>query len=291
MSSRYSSPRGSTASDDAAYNGRMALDEVVAKLNDLDSNDGVPPRSRSGSKNGLVVNRLPFLSALFATNRSQYSDSILTDEEDRNQEDNPMLDIFLWRFPFVSAVWFVVSQVFCFLLFSGFSLVTLLAVLGLWQILTNFIASRLIPFGQKRGLINPELKIHNELRKHLFFNPTLVARAAGVIYEILDVVFGMWKITVMDANLGSVLVAFRILFVVFIRAFSVHTTLWLVVLAFFTIPVSYQGQKAVADLFADGVDFRKTTWKKSITAWAAERHENNTLKQLAATHIARWFGE
>ena len=96
--------RESTAdSEEAALsNGRRTLEEVAARLNDLDGAE----RGRAGlGKRGLIsVDRFPFLTNLFNYRISNFG--IVVDEEDANQEDNPIADVFLWRFPLVSMIWF-----------------------------------------------------------------------------------------------------------------------------------------------------------------------------------------
>src|SRR5947207_3229107 len=70
----------------ALSNGRKTLEEVAARLNDLEGE-----REAMEGKRGLIsVSRFPFLSNLF----NYRSAEIVVDEEDANQEDNPIADIF-----------------------------------------------------------------------------------------------------------------------------------------------------------------------------------------------------
>ncbi|KAH9252089.1 hypothetical protein BASA81_010071 [Batrachochytrium salamandrivorans] len=294
-----SSPRGSTASDEASFNGRMALEEVVQKLNDLDHNDPLRRASSSSistssssssmGKSGLGT-RLPFLSALFATNRSSYSNSILTDEEDRNQEDNPWLDIFLWRFPLVSTTWFIVSQLLFFCLSNGLSMVTMWAVFALWQVLMDTMICVLVPKMQRQGLVNAEVDIHQVLRRNLFFSESSVKRGAGVFYELADLVVGLWRVTISDANLVVVLLDLR-LGVLLLMCFcmSITTTLRVIILALFTIPISYQAQKPVADLVADGIQQQRAR----LGVWLAQIAQRDATTPLAKLNklLASKLGE
>lgn len=290
-----SSPRGSTASDEASFNGRMALEEVVQKLNDLDHNDplrrpsssSVSSSSSSSSsmgKSGLGT-RLPFLSALFATNRG--SNSILTDEEDRNQEDNPWLDIFLWRFPLVSSTWFIVSQLLFFCLSNGLSMVTVWAVFGLWQVFMDTLICVLVPKMQRHGLVNAEVDVQQVLRRNLFFSESSVKRGAGVFYELADLAVGLWRVTISDANLVVVLLDLRLgLLLLMCFCMSMTTLLRVIILALFTIPISYQAQKPVADLVADGIQQQRARLK----AWLAQVAQRDAAAPLAKL-LASKLGE
>jgi hypothetical protein len=198
-------PTGSTASEDldaAIASGRLTLEEVVNQLNDV---DGASRRVRSTGENGVLITaRLPFLSSLFPSNRGLRYRGVIVDEEDFDQDNNPISDIFLWRFPLVSLIWFLTLQLVYFLhVFANYSLFTIVWVLALWQLILDFGLSRILPVLQRRGLVPKELDIQDSIRKYTFFNPELVKRVGSVTYEIADFAIGMWQFTVLEASLVS----------------------------------------------------------------------------------------
>ena len=134
----------------------------------------------------------------------------------------------------------------------------------MWQLLFDFTLHKVVPIMQNKGLIKPEINIRAEIRRHTFFNSSLNRRVAGVVYEIADLTIGMWKITVMEANLGRIFVAIRFLFFVFLRSMSVTTTMYLVIMAFFTIPISYRGHRGFVDVVSDGLEFKKSNLRASL---------------------------
>jgi hypothetical protein len=249
--STRSSRTGSLDSEEAALiNGRKTLAEVAARLNDLDG-DGDEKRVVEGGRGLISVDRFPFLSSLF--NFRSINHGIVVDEEDASQEDNPFADIFLWRFPLVSVVWFAILQVMFFLcVFCDYSLLTIGSFLLLWQLLVDFLMAKLVPHAQKLGLFSDDIDIKDVLRKNTFFNSRLNKRAASTTHELADMAIGIWRVTVFEANMSRVLVVTRFVIFVFFRSFSVATTLWLFLMILFTIPVSYSKNQVFAEAVADG---------------------------------------
>ena len=233
--------------DVALYNGSKTLEEVVARLNDLENNG---TGRRSSGKGLISVDQFPFLRNLF---HAANANTIVVDEGDANLENNPIADIFLWRFPLVSTIWFVVLQLIFFLhIFCDYSLLTIMSLVALWQLLVDFLLVTVVPFAQKIGLFSEDIQIKDTLRKTTLFNTQVLKIVGAAAYEISDMAIGMWRMTVLEANMARVLVVFRFVLVVLIRSFSVPMTLWLILMAFFTVPVSYSRNRLFADVVVDG---------------------------------------
>lgn len=249
----YSNSRAPTPDSEeaaAVLNGKKTLEEVAARLNDL---DGDPKTKRiQRSKRGVTPTERPsFLSNLF--NYRAYNSGIVVDEEDANQEDNPIADIFVWRFPLVTACWFSILQVLFFLVhFCDYTLLAIASFLGLWQLVVDLILVKVVPVLQKKGFVNEDLDIKYVVRKTILFNPQLIKQVGSAAYELADLMIGMWRLTVLEANLSRILIVGRFVFVVFFRSFSVATTTWILFMILFTIPVSYSNNRVLADAVADG---------------------------------------
>jgi hypothetical protein len=266
---------GTQDSEEAALsNGRKTLEEVAAKLNDL---EGAEKGKLGGGKGLVSMNRLPFISNLFNYRASH--NGIVVDEEDANQEDNPIADIFIWRFPLVSVIWFCALQVIFFLVhFCDFSFLFLAAFLGLWQLVVDLTLVQVVPKLQAGGMLAEDIDIKEVLRRNTLFNPRLIKRLASLGHELSDIMIGMWRMTVMEANMSRVLIVGRFVFVVFFRSFSVPTTFYVILMILFTIPVSYAKNRVFADAVADGAH---------ITAnrnFASLKRYSRTLVEIAANH-------
>lgn len=266
----------------AIINGRQTLEEVVARLHDADSQE----EKDLSSGTGLVsMNRFPFLSDLFSFGGAY--GSIVVDEEDSAQEDNPIADIFLWRFPAVSIVWFSILQLIFFLhIFCHYSFLTIISVLALWQMLVDFVLVKTVPLLQTSAIVPKSFNISDVLRKHTLFSKRLVSRVAGIAHELADISIGMWKMTVFDANVARIVVVFRFVVVVLIRSFSVTTTTWLVLMGFFTIPYHYSKNKIFAAVVADtaGVNIKRKRdrfreFTRFLVQQALDRYQNESTME------------
>jgi len=252
--SQRSSRINSTDSEEAALtNGRKTLEEVAARLNDL---DGERDATLEGKRGLISVSRIPFLANLF----NYRSAEIVVDEEDRNQEDNPIADIFLWRFPLVSIIWFVILQVVFFLcMFCNYTLLSVGAFLFLWQLVMDLVLVRIGPSLKKAGIIGDDVDMSETVKKNVFFNAQLIKRVGSATYEVADLLIGMWRVTVLEANIGRVLVVSRFVVVVFLRSFSFPMTFWVLLMILFTVPVSYSKNRVIADVMADGAHVAAST--------------------------------
>jgi len=289
-----SRPNSTDSEEVAAANGKRMMEEFAAKLNDVDA--GVIKTGVRSGKGLISVDRFPFLSNLF--NPQTSNNGIVVDEEDASQEDNPIADIFLWRFPLISAIWFIIVQLMFFLVvFCDFSLLTMAAFLALWQLVIDFSMAQFVPKAQQMGWIAGSFDIKEVIRKNTLFNINLNKRVASVTHEISDMAIGMWKVTVFEANLSSILVAGRFVVVVFLRSFSVATTIWLFVLVLFTIPISYSKNRIFADVVADGAHNAAAKRAKTfrgyfrqlvkITAAKVELESKNVQKATPDTKVLR----
>jgi hypothetical protein len=233
----------------ALNNGRKALEEVAARLNDLEGRE----KSRTGlGKRGLGTSSgFTFMANLF--NQRAQNNGIVVDEEDANQEDNPIADIFLWRFPVISAIWFSILQVLFFLFhFCDYSLLTVVSFVFLWQLVVDLALVKVVVLLQAKGIISEDLDIKDVIRKHTLFNPRSIKRVAATSFELSDLLIGLWRVTVYEANMSRVLIVGRFMFIVFFRSVSVPTTLWIFHMILFTIPIGYATNRIFADAVADG---------------------------------------
>lgn len=275
----------SRASEEMALeNGRLAMDGIAFAASQLTTEesqslfggeDDHHVVSRPSRTRYTLADSFPLLLNLFTYTGNE----IVVDEEDASREDSPISDIFLWRFPSASVVWFCTLQVTMFLLlFCDYSLLTIVMSIGLWQLFVDVGFIKIVPWLQARKVVPADFDVKDWVRKNTFFNQALVKNVGGFIHEVADMTIGMWRVLVLEANVPQLLVAMRFMFLFFFRSFSFPITLWLLAMVFFTIPVSYGKNRVFADALAAGAHFfalnKMAALQHRLRRWSATAYNN-----------------
>jgi hypothetical protein len=137
--------------------------------------------------------------------------------------------------------------VFYLLAFCDFSLFTIGAIMAVWQLVVDFIVFKTAPSLKQLGFLPYDFDAKALIRSHTFFSTRLIKQFGAAVRESLEVIFSNWVHICVDGTWPQVLVAVRVIFMVFIRSFSVAVTAWIILNCLFTLPFSYSSRNLFAD--------------------------------------------
>lgn len=243
---------------------RVAQEAALADRFERLRDEAPPPLEATEGGEGrspslLSVERFPFLKLLF---RDGSGSGILADEEDAAKDDNPMVHVFLWDDPLVSAAWFSTINLSVLLMFfADVSLLTLSCFIALWQLVVDRFLVHWCPYLQRWGVVSNDIDLRMVVTRTRFFSPKLVRQYADAAHEVADMVFGYWRVLVLEAHWADVRLAARFIFVVFLRSFSFGLTAYLILVALFTLPASVKQNRVLADALREAARLR---WEASI---------------------------
>ena len=246
--------------------GPMGGGDNVPSASSSPAPDHASNTSTNKADQGTIITRFPFLSLLFRDD--SMSDGILADESAASRDDNPIVMVFLWRDPVVSAMWLSSATITFWLLNSwNMSLLTLVALLGLWQLIVDLLMVRFGPVLQRYGLVSKSLDFPKIVRRTRFFSPKIVHQYADAAHELSDVFIGYWRLVILEGRRNDIVSAARIVVFVLLRSVSMLTTSYLVVLALFTLPVSLNQNRILVDALRDSAKMRWDWAKLRMGEW------------------------
>lgn len=176
------------------------------------------------------------------------ADNIVADETEASATDNALVTVFLWDDPYVSLCWFLTLQVvFYLLVFAQYSLLTISTFMAAWQLIVDFAIIKISPSLKQLGFLRYDFDAPRLVRAHTFFSVRLIRQVGAAVYETADLLTQNWYDIVCYGGWPNVLLAVRILITVFIRSYSMAITMWIVLLIFFTVPLSYSSRNLFAD--------------------------------------------
>jgi hypothetical protein len=256
----------------AEENGKLTMLEVqqdaavadrFAKLKDeLDIQVEEGSFSLSDRAPFLSGERFPFFQLLFREGSSgSFSGDILADENEVAKDDNPIVQIFLWKDPIVSGAWLTAINLgFFTMMFADMSLLTIGCLLAMWQLIVDFCILRFGPILQRSGILSRKLDFANMVRKNRFFSPKLIKQYADAGHEVADMAFGFWNVVVIEGQWADVQFAVKFLFFVFLRSFSMAVTCYLLLVALFTLPISLNSNRVLTEALMEGFRLRWQAW-------------------------------
>ncbi len=184
--------------------------------------------------------RIPFLALLYLRSNVDESNVIGDDDEDMNN-GNLLINLLLWKRPVLSGLWLLVCNLGFYLLhIAGYSVLTLVCLLTLWQMIANRLVKHSIQLLQKWKALDDKT-IDAEL--FVLCTSTITSRSiqefADLSYDLSLLFQRLWVDIICNANLLKVFILVRLTsYALILEPADFETSLWLMAWALFTIPVA-----------------------------------------------------